>query len=165
MLDKTKLQNRLNKLTIADVEHAQARWAQGIEEIGKAYRFDSDFKRLAEELVDTLYAFADGEVLFKPTLAADAPFRPTRADALSYFVGGIHAEDEGFATKPWKHVRFGEQQILLNGDTAMAMGHYYFMPYDSNEETKVEFSFGYKADEDGTLRIQLHHSSLPYERH
>ena len=32
------------------------------------------------------------EVLFKPTKAAEMPFRPTRADAASYFVGGAIAE-------------------------------------------------------------------------
>lgn len=29
--------------------------------------------------------------------------------------------------------------------------------------TTVDKSFGYKKDETGTLRIVLHHSSLPYQ--
>ena len=29
--------------------------------------------------------------------------------------------------------------------------------------TTVEKSWGYKLDDDGNLRIMLHHSSIPYE--
>lgn len=59
-------------------------------------------------------------------------------------------------------VRFGEQQIITDSDSATAMGNYYFTPVGSDDETKVEFTFGYMKDEDGQLLINVHHSSLPY---
>ena len=35
---------------------------------------------------------------------------------------------------------------------------------DKNDTvTKVDKSWGYKLDEDGELKITLHHSSLPYD--
>ena len=40
------------------------------------------------------------------------------------------------------------------------MGNYFFT--DSNgDEVKVEYTFGYVSDENGNLRIQVHHSSMP----
>jgi hypothetical protein len=33
----------------------------------------------------------------------------------------------------------------------------------NGDVTKVDKSWGYKKDEAGTLRIVLHHSSLPYQ--
>ena len=30
---------------------------------------------------------------------------------------------------------------------------------------KVEYTFGYKRNDDGKIRIYLHHSSLPYVPH
>tara|TARA_B100000768_G_C10947088_1_gene236083 strand:- start:353 stop:493 length:141 start_codon:yes stop_codon:yes gene_type:complete len=43
----------------------------------------------------------------------------------------------------------------------MAMGNYYFTGPDGTE-TKVEFTFDYVMDDEGNLKINLHHSSLPY---
>ena len=42
------------------------------------------------------------------------------------------------------------------------MGHYYFKD-DGEEELKVEYSFGYKKMDDSRLKIDLHHSSLPFK--
>ena len=69
-------------------------------------------------------------VLFKPTKAAEHPFRPTGGEAMSYFVGGNvvdegYEEDAGFAInggKGWKNVVFANHQIDLNGPVAIAMG-------------------------------------------
>ena len=49
-----------------------------------------------------LYGYGHTNVLFKPTKAADEPFRPTPESAMSYFVGGTAVEngleeDAGFA--------------------------------------------------------------------
>merc|ERR1711871_1891054 len=74
-------------------------------------------------------------------------------------------EDAGFAInggKGWSKVVFDNHQISLNGDTAVAMGTYYFTDATSGSETKVEYTFGYKRNEDGKPRIFLHHSSVPY---
>ena len=79
----------------------------------------------------------------------DDKFRETFDEALSYFFGGKIAEDHGFAIKPWSKARFGEQDILFNGDSAIAMGNYYFTPHGETKETKVEYTSGYVKDDEG----------------
>ena len=76
--------------------------------------------------------------LFKPTMAKEQPFRIEEDDAVSYFVGGCCAEDSGFALKPWSAVRFVNADIIINGNQALAMGHYFFT--NNGEETMVEYS-------------------------
>jgi len=49
----------------------------------------------------------------------------------------------------------------LCGDTALAMGNYFFTSPEG-EEVKVEYTFGYFLDAEGNVRINLHHSSVPY---
>ncbi|MEM8563373.1 MAG: phosphoribosyl-AMP cyclohydrolase [Pseudomonadota bacterium] len=151
-----------SSITKDDVLEAQQEWADGIVEISTVYIKKGDYREAAGEHIDDLYAYGESEVLFKPTLAADDQFRETFEEALSYFVGGKIAEDNGFAIKPWSAVRFGEQQIVVNGDTAVAMGNYYFTPAEGGEEVKVEYTFGYVMDENGELKINVHHSSLPF---
>ena len=105
-----------------------------------------------------------GPVLFKPTLAAIDQFRPTFDTALSYFVASNNAcpEDKGFAIKGWTNVRFENSDVIIDGGTALAMGNYYFTD-PQGAEVKVEYTFGYIEDDQGNLRIQLHHSSMPAE--
>lgn len=142
------------------VTAAQAAWAAGIVEIGKAKIAGEDVETVAKQLLNELYAF-DEEVLFKPTKAAEDPFRNSYDEALSYFVGGMVEEDSGFALQPWTSVRFENEGVLIRDDYAVAMGHYFFT--DTNgQETKVEYTFGYQLEDDGSLKIDLHHSSLPY---
>lgn len=149
-------------ITKQDVLDAQKAWADGIVAISTVFVEEGDFKARASQHIKDLYAYDHGEVLFKPTLAADDQFRETFDQALSYFVGGEISEDKGFAIKPWSTVRFGEQQIITDSDSAVAMGNYFFTPVDSDEETKVEYTFGYVQDKKGNLRINVHHSSLPF---
>ena len=66
----------------------------------------------------------------------------------------------GESTRYWE--AWENEGILINGDQALSMGNYYFTGPDG-KETKVEYSFGYALDDDGKLRINLHHSSLPYD--
>ena len=150
-------------ITKDEVLAAQAAWAEGIVGIGQAYLDKDNYRAAASRHIKDLYAYEQGGVLFKPTLAAEDQFRETYDQALSYFVGGSNEEDSGFATRPWAKVRFGERQIVINGSSAAAMGNYYFTPVDSDAETKVEYTFGYIRDEDGKLRINVHHSSLPFQ--
>ena len=101
-------------------------------------------------------------VLFKPTLAVIEQFRPNFESALSYFVASNNEcpEDKGFAIKGWTKVRFENSDVIIDGNYALAMGNYFFT--DSNgDEVKVEYTFGYVSDENGNLRIQVHHSSMP----
>merc|ERR1712157_575617 len=117
-----------------------------------------------------LYGYGRSNVLFKLTKATAAQFRPTAEDAMSYFVGhkdveGGHTEDAGFAInggKGWSDVVFKNHQIELVGKVAFAMGNYYFTSAADGSVTKVEYTFGYKRNDDGKLRIFLHHSSVPY---
>ena len=86
---------------------------------------------------------------------------------MSYFVGHKavkdgYKEDAGFAInggKGWADVVFDNHQIEVNGDTAIAMGNYYFTSCADRSKTKVEYTFGYKKNADGNVRIFLHHSS------
>jgi len=145
----------------ADVIAAQTEWGNGIVEIASAHSADGDFEARAREHIDTLYAYGETPVMFKPTLAAQDQFRETFDEALSYFIGTEGTEDSGFAIKGWKNVRWESNGIYTNDQSAMAMGNYFFTAPDGSE-TKVEYSFGYILDENGELKINLHHSSLPY---
>merc|ERR1719486_1558939 len=46
--------------------------------------------------------------------------------------------------------------------TAQAMGDYVFTDATSGDKVRVEYTFGYKRNDDGKVRIYLHHSSVPY---
>ena len=144
-------------ITVDEVKEAQIAWGNGIVKIGKA----EDPKPVAIAHIDQFYGFDEGEVLFKPTLASVDQFRGTKKEALSYFIGQDMAEDKGFALAPYTSVRWENEGIVTAGDTAMAMGNYFFTDTSGNE-TKVEYSFGYVRDEDGDLKINLHHSSMPF---
>jgi hypothetical protein len=152
-------------ITPEEVWAAQRTWGDAIVAIGETYERGDDYQSLAKQTIETLYGYDLGPVLFKPTKAATEPFRPTLESALSYFVKGSVPEDHGFALQPWSQVRFGDQELFIDSDSAETMGHYYFTDAHSGEETKVEFSLGYLKDAEGHLRIFLHHSSLPYAPH
>ncbi len=153
----------LDIITSEEVSETQRAWGKGIVAIGKAFTDKGDYVKAAENHIDTLYAFEKGPVLFKPTKAAEDQFRPTKEAALSYFVGQdeSYKEDHGFAIHPWTKVRFENSATYIHGDYAVAMGNYYFTQLDGSE-VKVEYSFGYIKDQTGQLKINLHHSSLPF---
>lgn len=148
-------------ITKADVAEAQQAWGEGIVTIGKAFSEGDDYTEAAEEHIERFYAYGSHPVLFKPTLAAEEQFRGDFDGALSYFVGGSIDEDNGFAIAPYTDVRWENEATYVDSDSAMAMGNYYFTR-TSGEEVKVEYSFGYVRDNEGDLKIVLHHSSLPY---
>ena len=143
---------------VADIKQA---WGEGIVNIGKIYSEGGDYEAAAREHILNFYAYGDDVVLFKPTLASDVQFRGTFDEALSYFVGGSIEEDGGFAIAPYTNVRWENEGVAINGDIAMAMGNYYFTTTEGNE-VKVEYTFGFEQMDDGSLKIVLHHSSLPY---
>lgn len=149
-------------LTEAKILAAQDAWADGIVRIGEAKMRGGDYRQVAFDHIAGLYGYEYGPVLFKPTKASDDQFRETVEEAHSYFVTGIIDEDNGFAINPWYGVRFDNHDILIHDDFALAMGNYYFTTAD-NEEVKVEYTFGYRLDDDDQARIVLHHSSLPYD--
>ena len=148
-------------ITEEDVIAAQTEWGEGIVAISTVHTEEGDFAARATEHINTLYAYGDTAVMFKPTLAADDQFRETFDEALSYFIGTEGTEDSGFAISGWTAVRWENNGVYTAEDTAMAMGNYYFTGPDGSE-TKVEYTFGYVLDDEGALKINLHHSSLPY---
>ncbi|WP_029009277.1 hypothetical protein [Azospirillum halopraeferens] len=150
-------------ITADEVAAAQKIWAEGIVAIGAAHTGGQDYKSAAIRHIDTLYAYDSGPVLFKPTKAAVDQFRETKQQALDYFIGAAGTEDTGFAITPWTAVRFENHGIATVGDGAVAMGNYYFTD-TAGTETKVEYTFGYIRDANGALRINVHHSSLPYPK-
>lgn len=146
----------------SDVRAAQREWAAGIVEIGEIAQDKGDYIARAYQFVGELYDYRLGPVLFKPMTASTHPFRTTLDEAVSYFVGGEIEEDEGFALKSWRRVRFGPQLMNFTQGGATAMGSCFFQRADTDDEVRVEFTLGYRRDVTGRLRINLHHSSLPF---
>ena len=151
-------------ITKQDVENAQKLWGAGVVKIGSLKEKRIECETFCKDFLDQLYAFELGNVLFKPTKCALEQFRPTKSEALSYFISGDDRkceEDKGFAIQPWTKVRFENSGgLILEDNRAIAMGNYFFTDLDGNE-AKVEFTFGYKLI-DGELKIDLHHSSFPF---
>ncbi len=148
-------------ITQNDVEGAQSAWGDAVVAIGKAGR---QAPSVAETAARSAYAFDLGPIQFKPTLASEQPFRPDLEGTLSYFVSGNsrYEEDKGFALQPWSKVRFDNHAVKMQGNIAIAMGHYYFTGPDG-QETKVEYTKGYVKTPDERVLIFLQDSSLPYQ--
>ncbi len=148
-------------LTQDRVTQLKTAWGEGIVEIGKIHKNGGDYKAAARKHIEKFYAYGDEKVLFKPTLASEDQFRGTFDEALSYFVGGSVAEDNGFAIAPYTKVRWENEGTVLSGKMALSMGNYYFTKTDG-KEVKVEYTFGIEQMDGGDLKIVLHHSSLPF---
>ena len=154
-------------ITEAEIEQARTNWGNALVAIAKSYEeggIDSA-RELAGNVLDAAYGYNLGPVLFKPTLASgEKTFRPTKKGALSYFVGhdDDYPLDGGFGIKGWRTCTSETSATFIEGDVAMWMGWVTMTDKDGNV-TKVDKSWGYKKDADGTLRIVLHHSSLPYQ--
>lgn len=150
----------------AEVLAAQTAWCNALVAINKAgeERGHAAARQLAGEVIDAAYGYNLGPVLFKPTLAAPPQtFRTTRDGALAYFVGGDSSfkDDTGFALKGWTACRAENAAIHINGDVATTMGNVIITGKDG-KVTTVDKTWKFKKDDQGTLRIVVHHSSLPY---
>jgi len=153
-------------MTQKKVLEAQQKWAEGIVNISTAFTEKKDYVEASRQHISNLYAFDVAPVLFKPTKAAKVQFRSDKELALSYFAAsnGVCEEDTGFAINggnPWTAVKFENDTISVIGDTAIAMGNYYFTPTNGGV-AKVEYTFGYILNKNEDAIINLHHSSLPY---
>ena len=151
-------------ITKDQVLDAQEKWGNGVVKIGSLKAQRNDCEDFASSFLDERYAFEAGIVLFKPTKCELKQFRPTKAEALSYFIAGedrVCKEDKGFAIQPWTKVRFENTGVILEENRAIAMGNYFFTDLEGSE-AKVEYTFGYKAI-DGDLKIDVHHSSFSYQ--
>jgi hypothetical protein len=150
-------------ITKEQVVAAQNEWGAGVVKIGSLKDRRKECESFTSDFLDKLYSFENGPVLFKPTKCAVEQFRPTKAEAESYFIAGDNracAEDKGFAINPWTKVRFENSNIILEENRAIAMGNYFFTDLNG-DEAKVEYTFGYTL-KNGQLKIDLHHSSFPY---
>ena len=149
-----------------EVIAAQNAWGAALVSISTTYDNQGleAATRVAATILDSAYGYAWRPVLFKPTLTeAPQTFRTTRDGALAYFVGhnSKFPKDTGFALKHWRSVKIENAAIFIDDDIAISMGNVHITDRDG-KVTTVDKTWGYKRDKDGTLRIVLHHSSLPY---
>lgn len=154
------------QITAAEVTAAQQAWGQALIQISTDYHKAglAQATKTAKAVLDQAYAYQDGPVLFKPTLASGVQtFRTSYEGALSYFVGGNanFSQDQGFALKGWQQYSFKNAAVHLNGDMALTMGHV-MLTDKYGKVTTVDKTWGFKKGQDGQIRIVLHHSSLPY---
>lgn len=150
----------------ADISNARKAWGDGIVAISHAYETGGivEARKAAGKVLDGLYGFEFGPVLFKPTLSGgNQTFRSTKDGALSYFVGHDpnYPQDGGFGIKYWREVSSETSAVFIEGNIAMWMG-WVTLTDKNGGLVKVDKSWGYKKDADGALKIVLHHSSIPY---
>ena len=150
-------------ITLDNIENIQKEWGDSLVKVGSLKNNRDACEKEVEILINKLYGYNNGTVLFKPTKAKDNQFRLTFEGAKSYFIGenSNFSEDKGFALQPWTSVRFVNASVILNEKTAIAMGNYFFTETNGNI-VKVEYTFGYFLDTNNDLIINLHHSSLPF---
>ena len=84
-----------------DLATARTAWGNGLLEISKSFETDGIemARKVAGNMLDTLYGFDLGQVLFKPTLSGgNQTFRLTKEGALSYYTGqnSVYPNDVGF---------------------------------------------------------------------
>lgn len=150
-------------ITEADIVAAQDAWVNGLLDVARTADTHGPAmaRARAARMIDRLYGYAEGPVLFKPTLAGGTQsFRTTRAGALSYFAGGDpdFPDDSGFALKPWREVRIRNVGMQIRHDTAMVMSRVVLIDRQG-QVTEVDKTWAYRQGPEG-VRIVLHHSSL-----
>lgn len=159
-------------IAVSDVKAAQNSWCDALLAISKAHAEGgiAKSKPLAGDVIDAAYGYQFGPVAFKPTWTnGDTTFRATRQGALSYFVGDDpDYPDPGFAIgtpganrSPWVKCESETFVIQTFSNTANAQGWVHVEAADGTK-SKVDKTFGYVRDDDGALRIVLHHSSTPF---
>jgi len=142
---------------------ALEKWGKGLLSISRAHLNKEDYISIAKQMLEDIYAFKEGDILFKPTLASIRPFRTTFDSALSYFVGGNEkfSEDRGFALNPWVNVEFEIAGVITSEKQGLVMGNKILKQLNGNI-TVANFTMGFIRCSNGELKINLHHSSLPY---
>ena len=166
-----------NIISAKEVRAAHKGWTDALVSISQTNKKKGieAAKALAGDVIDGAYAYQLGAVAFKPTWASgDSSFRTTREGAVSYFVGDYdNFDDLGYAIgnkadpvtgerSPWKKSWFDRSVMRLDGNTATVQGLMYTKD-EAGNVSYVDKTWGYQKDDDGTVRIVLHHSSSPYE--
>jgi hypothetical protein len=154
------------QITEPEVRAAEKAWGDALVTISRDYETGGIKKAraTASAVLDAAYGYDLGPVLFKPTLTrAPQTFRLTKAGALAYFVGHdpAYPNDTGFALKHWRAVEVKDVGIQINGDVANTMGKV-VMRDRAGKLTTVDKTWVFKKDDQGVVRIIVHHSSLPY---
>ena len=179
-LKNRKVDNRgfdpANQIKRKEVKAAQKAWTNALVSISQTYKDEGldAAKSLAGDVIDGAYDYQAGPVAFKPTWAyGDTTFRTGRRGAVSYFTGGDSKFDDlGFAIgnkpdadsgkrSPWADAWTENAVIRLDGDTATSMGWMYSKD-EAGNVSKVDKTWTWRKDDDGNLRIVVHHSSSPY---
>ncbi len=142
----------------SDIESFLDSWKEGVIKIGQIYIDNGDYEEAAKEFLSLHYAFDTEEVLFKPTFTKEVVFRNSIDLALSYFIKGEIAEDNGFALKPWEKIELNELNVINDEKNKIAMGTFNFKPLNEDKFTLVAFTFFFTTS-DGSLKIKVHHSS------
>ena len=156
-------------MIIDEKEISQARidWGKGIVSISNGFESEGieQATLIANDILDKLYGFEFGPILFKPTQSGgEQTFRHNKEGALSYFVGhnSKYPLDSGFGIKFWREVKSETSAVLVDKDIAMWMG-WVFLTNKDGDLVKVDKSWVYKKASSGELKIILHHSSIPYQ--
>jgi hypothetical protein len=134
-----------------DLSNARIAWGDSLIKISKTFETEGIERAIsvASDMIDKLYFFDFGEVLFKPTLSGGSQtFRPTKVGALSYFVGhnSSYPNDNGFGIKFWREVSSETSATFIDDTVAMWMGWVTFTDREG-QVTKVDKSWGYKLDD------------------
>lgn len=154
-------------ITEAEVLAAQQAWGAALVSISMTYDNMglAVAKAVAGEIIDRHYGYQFGPVLFKPTLAfGNQTFRTSRKGCLAYFVGNDtdFPTDSGFALKGWRKYSAVNAAVFLHGDTATTQGNV-FLTDKNGAVTIVDKTWMFvKFNVKDSLRIMVHHSSLPY---
>ena len=150
--------NKYNDINSIEIEDFLNSWKDGVIDIGIAYQQGNDYREKARAFIEKHYAFDIGDVLFKPTFTNDVVFRNNLEDALSYFVSGDISEDSGFAIKPWEDIKASELNFIIEDNLCAVMGVFNLKPLNSENKTKITFTFILVKDND-KFKIKVHHSS------
>ena len=110
-----------------ELDNARKAWGDGIISISQAFEASGikEAELVAKKILDNLYGFEFGPVLFKPTLSGgDQTFRSDRDGALSYFVGNNpkYPQDSGFGIKNWREFNSQTSSFFIDENIAMWMG-------------------------------------------
>ena len=145
-----------------DIIKIEENWKNNIIQIGKIETPDQRLT-ITKQFINELYAFDEMDVLFKPTKAIKEQFRSDKEGAISYFIGGsnLYKEDKGFALNAWEDIEFENKNWIIKNDYALVMGNYFFKK--DVKSIKVEFTLGFHKTDKNQVKINLHHSSLPFK--
>ncbi len=155
-----------SNITVDQVLKAQAGWCNALLKISSTYASGgiNAAKPLAAQVINSAYAYQYGPVAFKPTLTSGAQtFRATKEGALAYFVGNDpnYPSDKGFALKDWRSCTAVNNVIQIAGPSATTMGNVLFTD-SKGVVTTVDKTWNFVRENDGSIKIMLHHSSLPF---